>query len=305
MQNLIKRTAGLTLLLALAVWQPLAQATGCPPEGYSRQQLLDLKANGFEMADDQQRNALAVSLLGCVGEPDPLIRDGVAFEGLSTWLRKQLLQPESVNDLYQNLMVQVVSNNDPAGFQAPFAALIMSEVARVDRVSPFFTPTQRADMVQTAAIYLSGVTDYRGFSETEGWRHGVAHASDWVLQLVLNDNINAEQIKDLMTAVAKQVSPPGEVFYIYGEPGRLARAAYYAHRRNLLSDDDWKNWLDDLANPAPLESWNMAYGSQAGLARRHNTLSFLNALFLYAEAADDQQADAFAQQILSVISGIM
>ena len=26
-----------------------------------------------------------------------------------------------------------------------------------------------------AAAYLSGVRDYRGYDETAGWRHGVAH----------------------------------------------------------------------------------------------------------------------------------
>lgn len=282
-----------------------AMALDCPPDGYTREQLLDIKANNFEIADQQQRNALAIELLACVADPDPLIRDGVVYEGFSTWLRGPALEPETVAVLYQNLLEQVSDSSDPGGFQQPFAALLLSEVARTDRVEPAFTANERAELVQAAARYLSEVSDYRGFSETQGWRHGVAHASDWVLQLVLNDNITAEQVAILMAAVARQVAPAGEVFYIYGEPGRLARAVFYAHRRGLLSEAEWQSWLAGIGNPSPLAGWNQSYASQIGLAKRHNTLEFLNALFVYAQAAEDDSGEQLAAQVLVVIKQMM
>ena len=48
----------------------------------------------------------------------------------------------------------------------------------------------------------------------------MAHGADLALQLVLNEAINAEQIKVLLAAVSSQLSPVGETFYIYGEPGK-------------------------------------------------------------------------------------
>jgi hypothetical protein len=163
----------------------------------------------------------------------------------------------------------------------------------------------RAQLVDLSANYLSGVRDYRGFSDTEGWRHSVAHGADLVLQLVLNPKINKAQIKQLMTAVASQVAPAGEVSYIFGEPGRLARAVVYAYRRGVLENVEWSAWFASITDPEPMKSWSVSYSSRAGLARRHNTLTFLMALHLYAVAVEDEQGEAFAEIVMQAVSRIL
>lgn len=292
-------------VLLLSAIPTMVLAAACPPADYSRQDLLDIKAQEFVISDDRKRNALAVGLLACVADPDPMIRDGVVYESYATWLRAEALDADTVDTLLSGLMVQLSSSEDQNGFQQPFAALLLSEVARTDRVKANFSTQKRAALVAATGAYLMQVDDYRGYSETEGWRHGVAHASDLVLQLVLNDNISAEQVSQLMAAVAGQVAPAGAVFYIYGEPGRLARAAYYAHRRNVLGEDDWQAWLTAISNPAPLESWGQAFSSQAGLAKRHNTLAFLTALLFYAEAAEDENGARLSKQVMGAIMRLM
>ncbi len=152
--------------------------------------MLELALGGFVIDDAALRNALALGLMACLSDPNPDIRDGVAFEGTSTWLRGKSLAPETIQALYANLLVQIASTADANGFQQPFAALVLAEVARTDRIDSIFTPAMRNELVEVAANYLASVRDYRGFSETEGWRHGVAHGSDLVLQLVLNPNID-------------------------------------------------------------------------------------------------------------------
>ena len=126
------------------------------------------------------------------------------------------------------------------------------------------------------------------------------------LQLVLNPNIDAGQIVTLMDAVSVQVSPQGAVFYIYGEPGRLARAVFYAYTRGGLDETVWAAWFERIANPAPLESWNAAFSNQAGLAKRHNTLEFLMAMHLNAGFAEGEQAellDALVKQAITRVLG--
>lgn len=290
------------MLLAVPV---SAIAQDCSAEGYSRTQLLNFKASDFEMLADQQRNALAIGLLDCLADPDPALRDGVVYEMIAKWLRAQQLQAVTVEVLFENLMAQVSDTSDAAGFQQPFAALLLSEVARADRLDAVFTPTQRTAMVTAASEYLAQVSDYRGFSETEGWRHGVAHASDWVLQLALNENISAEQLQLMMAAVARKVAPEGNVFYVYGEPGRLARAVFYAHRRGLLDNDAWQQWLAGISDPAPFENWGSTYSSQAGLAKRHNTLAFLNVMYVYAQTSGEQQGTQLAAQVLEALKQVL
>lgn len=294
----------LLILLSTALPSLAAALDSCPPAGYSRAGLVELKQGGFSVEDDARRNELAVGLLGCIGDPDPAIRDGVVYEGIATWLRAQLLAAATIDALYDGLLARLQADEDPQGFRKPFAALLLAEVARTDRIEPSFTPERREKLVQTAAAYLHGIRDYRGFSATEGWRHGVAHGADLALQLVLNPAIDAEQVGQLLAAVASQVAPPGQIFYIYGEPERLARTAYYAHRRGDLDASDWADWLQRVGDPAPLEAWHDAYSSQSGLARRHNTLAFLRALYVTATASDDPTDATLAEQVLAQISRV-
>jgi len=278
----------------------------CPPPGYTRPQLLQLKQAGFEFADDAGRNALALGLAGCLAEPDPKIRDGVAFEALAHWMRAGQLSLDTRRALYHDLLGQLDSGRDKNGFQRPFAALVLSEVARTDRIDAWLTPAMREPLVEAAARYLEGVRDYRGFSDREGWRHGVAHGADLVLQLALNPQIDAAQVRRLMSAVASQVAPEGPVFYIFGEPGRLARAAYYAYLRGVLDDDDWAAWFNSVSDPKPLPGWGDSYASRTGLAKRHNTLAFLTAMYLNATSNDGKTpalADMVGQAVGRVAGG--
>lgn len=289
----------LTSALLLLASQPAAG--GCPPEGYSRQGLLELRKAGFEIAAPE-RNALAVALLDCLADPDPQIRDGVVYEGMATWLRGDLLEPSTVDAVYERLLADLAGKGDPDGFVQPFAALVLSEVARTDRIGDTFSPARREELVAAAVSYIKGIDDYRGFSQTEGWRHGVAHGADLVLQLALNEHVDASQLGRLVTATLSQVAPPGEIFYIHGEPKRLARAVYHAHARGAIAGERWQGWLQSVSDPAPFEHWNDAYASQAGLARRHNTLGFLMALHVYATASGAEGDAALDAMVIEAIA---
>lgn len=289
------------LLLACSA----ASHAACPPPGYERSDLLDLREQGFVIEDPAARDAMAIALTDCLGDPDPGIRDGVVFEGLSKWMREGALGEPTLQRLYLVLLEHLASQSDPEGFEQPFAALVLSELARTDRVAPWMSLEQRQGLVDAAASYLAGVTDYRGFSGTEGWRHGVAHGSDIVLQLALNEAIGADALRKLMDAVAKQVAPPGEHFYIYGEPGRLARAVFYAYRRDVIPAAEWEAWFDRISQPQPLESWGQSFSSQQGLAKRHNTLAFLVAQHLNASIEEDEQAERLAELVLAAIRKVV
>lgn len=291
----------LFFLFSVPVWgsQP---AGACPPDGYTKKDLRAIKQAGFELADGAERDRLAVALLACVADPDPELRDGVAFEGIATWLRSGQLSQETYQSLRAGLMLQLQAAPDRAGFRQPFAALILSEVARVDRFQAQLNPDLRDEMVIAAAHYLESVEDYRGFSATDGWRHGVAHGADLALQLVLNKVVSAAQIKTLLAAVASQISPAGETFYIYGEPGRLARVVFYAYQRNVVEPGFWPAWFEGIAQARPLEDWSEAFTSQVGLAKRHNTLAFLLAMHLNASAAGDELGEILDQWVVQALS---
>lgn len=278
----------LSIPAMLVVAAPLF-AGSCPPAGLDRASLESLKAKEFAVDDDAKRQALALALVPCLADPDPLLRDGVAFEAYATWLRGKKLDDATRNELLKRLTAMLQSDaKDREGFRQPFAALVLSEVARTDRIDAWMTAAQRTELVEEAAKYLISVKDYRGFDEHDGWRHGVAHGSDIVTQLALNPNVDRAGVDRLLAAVAAQITPPGEHAYIHGESERLARAVLVAAQRGLHGAAEWEQWLLAVSKPAPLPDWGAAYRTRAGLAKRHNLMGFLSALYVNARESGDE-----------------
>lgn len=238
-----------------------------------------VQAAGADDAAVGNRDNLAPQLAACLAHPDPSVRDGLAYETLARWLRADRLSPAARAGLRDQLLPDLSADHpDPRGFQAPFAALVLSEVARTDRLSPWMTPRERAALVRAAAVYLSGVHDYRGFIDDEGWRHGVAHGADLAMQLVLNPALDPLARQSLLAAVASQVSPPGAPPYVHGEPERLARPVLLAIQGGHVDANTWPDYIGRLASPTPMADWGEAWRSEQGLARRHNLRAFLFAL---------------------------
>ena len=233
------------------------------------------KAGGFAMDDASSRRQRALALTDCLGEADPFLRDGIAFEALSTWMRGKQLNADTLRLLERRLRDQL-DDPDSDGFRKPFAALVLSEVARADRMQPWMTAEERTRMAASAAVYLSSVRDYRGYVDGEGWRHGVAHGADWALQLVMNKNLEPSQGLMLLSAISAQVMPADGHAYAFGEPARLARPVAHAAVRGILPRPALEAWLGGLvASLGPRPSG----GHQATWwMRRADLESFLHAL---------------------------
>lgn len=285
---MIRALPGVGWLLVVGALSQPTVAKDCPPAGYDRAALEALRDAKFELADATKRQALAVALLPCLAAADPVLRDGVAFEAYSSWMRADLLDTKTRTHLLEQLIPMLDSEPaDPGGFRQPFAALVLSEVARTDRLAAWMTAEQRARLIDGAVRYLTNLRDYRGFDARDGWRHGVAHSADLVTQLVLNPAVDRAGVDRLLAAVASQITPPGEQAYVDGESERLARPVLYAAQRGLYSADEWQKWLQGVASPAPLPDWAAAFQSRAGLAKRHNLNGFLFALYVNVRESGD------------------
>ena len=245
-------------------------AAACPPSGAARDALVARGAAKWEMADDSARQRLALDLTDCLHNPDPVLRDDMAFTALATWMRGEKLTTPTVQAIRLTLLARLTAA-DPLGFGRPFAALALAEVARIDRRQPFLSMPDRTDLVRAASAYLASVRDYRGFDDQAGWRHGVAHGADLMMQLALNPALELTHHQRMLDAIAVQVAPTGTHFYQYGEGERLMTPVFYLARRSTLSAAHWDAWFETLlATYQP-----RAPTSQITLAQRHNLKAFL------------------------------
>jgi hypothetical protein len=293
-----------------AMTRPILLLTGvlcvsaclCSPPAHARcalgsedpQALAHWKAGGFATSDPIERASRAAALVDCLGDADPVLRDGIAFEALSTWMRGRQLDPATLRALLPRLLAQLDGDGDD-GFRKPFSALVLSEVARTDRVQAWMTADERARMVDSAAAYLGSVRDYRGYVDGEGWRHGVAHGADWVLQLVLNKALQPAQVMALLSAVGMQVAPAGGHAYAFGEPGRLARPVAYAVARGDLEPSAIEAWLAGMV--ASLGARPAGNLQASWWIRRANLEDFLHALAYQLDGEQSPVLVAFAASV--------
>ncbi len=275
------RLVGSGVLVASASAAP---APVCPPPGWTPPDLQALKAAQWGVPDGDRRQALALALTACLADPDPELRDGVAFDALSSWLRAKQLSAATQLALTAQLLVvlqQPPAPNDP-GVAQPFAALALSELARADRVQAFLSPAQRDQLVQAAVVYLRGISDFRGYVPDQGWRHGVAHGADLLMQLALNPALDPAAVPAMLQAIAAQVPNPAHV-YAHGEPQRLVRPVVFLARQAAWATADWTAWFAQLTAP-PL--WQNPPTPEL-LTRRHNLSLFLLALHRAVLSSDD------------------
>jgi len=291
---------------SIVVWLPmLAQASTCEPLGFDKTELMQLKAQGFDIADPDRRNRFAIALVKCLGDPDPQIRDGIAFEGFVTLLRGKQLQPDAIHTLLTTMTNQLNSDEeDQLGFRKPFLALALAEVARVDRIEPVFSDKERDELVTSTAVYMRSINDYRGFDEEEGWRHAVAHTADLQMQLTLNSAVTPAQLLRIRDAIATQVAPQGEHFYVYGESERLARPILFMAARDAFTEQEWIDWFAVLAVADPFVEWNDVFSSQAGLAKLHNTRAFAEAVYVSAVGSDKAGMQGVASGALELLKAL-
>lgn len=281
----MKHLALVAALLLSACATAQAQTQDCPPEGYDRARLEALKAADWAFENAQARDAFALALPACLASPDPSLRDGVAFEALSHMLRGRQLSVSTQTALINDVLPRLQSA-DPRGFEAPFAALVLSELVRAERLNAHFTDDMRADVLNRSLAYFNSVRDYRGFDINEGWRHGVAHGADLMLQLAVSPSTQRADLLRIRDAIAGQVAPEGH-FYIYGESERLARPIIFMAQRGLISEAEWTDYFAQFASAG-----DNPYGSQAGLARMHNVKAFLQVIFINARLSENAEDDA-------------
>jgi hypothetical protein len=263
---------------------PRVEAEGCPPAGWDEASLDALKADGFEIADMAARETFAKAITACLASPNPLVRDGVAFEALTHMLRGRQLSDDTMRALLVDLTARLKREKDnPLGFGQSFAALALSEIARADRIQAYLSDDERMKLLVDAQHWFISIEDYRGYSDAEGWRHSVAHGSDLLMQLALNPRIDAEGLKLIVSAIGVQVAPRIHA-YVHGEPERLARPILFAAQRGAKTEAEWTDWLVALATP---DQPDKVFASEFGLAWRHNTLAFLQALYVSIELFDD------------------
>ncbi|MCW5807848.1 MAG: DUF2785 domain-containing protein [Deltaproteobacteria bacterium] len=224
-------------------------ASSIPPED---DQLRTWKAIAATPDKTPQGGATAqhvIELVEYLGSPDPVRRDGIAYEVLAKWIGAKVLDDTKVRGVMEQLVAYMSGPLDKGGvFRRSFAALVLAEVARRDRKTPFLTVDERRALVKAVREYAERETDLRGHTGATGWAHAAAHSADLMVWLAQLEGLTDADRAGLLDAVASFVARRHGAILAYGEDTRLANAVAAIARAGVTAEAI-DAWLGKLVEP--------------------------------------------------------
>lgn len=259
-------------------------------------------ANGLKVPDDRPLDELTTELTRMLGDPDPAVRDGVAYPTFTTWLAEGVyddLLGGLGDGMAAGLEVGLGENGTDTVFRRSFSALVLGEcIGRDNRVHliPAEAILTWGDRIAT---WLIRERDLRGHVPGKGWAHAVAHGADALGTLAEAESVGRLELTVLLDVLADRLLAPTEYHLVNGEPDRLAAASMRILRRNLLDLDVLEPWVARLAHRAS----PTGHDESDPYLVTGNVQNYLRAMYLQLALAPDPPA-CRSDLLLVVIDGL-
>jgi hypothetical protein len=246
-------------------------------------------SDGMGVPTERSLSVLTTELGEMLGDPDPAVRDRLAYPILAAWVSNGVYDDllhrlgDGVCDLMEQGVGEVASDGV---FQRSYAARVMAEIIERDNRMELLDPRTLLGWGDRIAHWLVAEKDVRGFVPEKGWARAVAHGADSVSALARSPRIRTRGLVFLLDVIADRVLEPTPEFFVAGEPDRLALAAMDALRRDLVEVDAMEPWLTRLAGRARPDDEDPVHPFRVN----GNVQSFLRAFYLQLALAPERPA---------------
>ena len=260
-----------------------------------RQTIQAILDTDYALPENGNLEVLTTELEELLGSTDGFLREN-ALEILWQWSLMRLYRDEEIialgDRMAANLLVGAGESETDTVFLRAFSSLVLAgvlvadqraEIGRSEGRTPYLEAEHVAKWFRSTLACFSAEQDRRGFVEEKGWAHALAHEADVLSDFARSRHLGADALVDVLTAVAEKMIEPCQTILQYNEDNRIVQMVFDVLRRNLVSLDDLKAWLDKLSHTQDGGHWADVYGlhnhsREANIARM-NTRSFLQSLY--------------------------
>jgi hypothetical protein len=214
-----------------------------------------------------------------LSEPDPHVRDGIAYSVLQTWISEGVydhLLAGLGDGLAYGLRDGLGDGGDRSALRRSYSALTLTAVVARDNLIHSLSPTVVLTWADHAVAWLLGEQDLRGWVPELGWVHAITHGADLLGVLSASRHLGTDELTVLLEVIAERLLKPAEQRFTGHEDERLAFATMSLLHRDLVPTEALETWLDRLARPSD----DVDVTSAPGPAHRANIISYLKALHL-------------------------
>jgi hypothetical protein len=209
-----------------------------------------VRASGFRLPEDRPLDDLTTELVRMLGDPDPDVRDGLAYPVLATWIGEGVyddLLTGFGDGIAEGLFIGLGQDGTDTVLRRSFSALLLADTVLREQVARVVHSDAVFRWGDRAASWLVRERDLRGYIEGRGWAHAIAHGADLVAALARSQHFGKLELTVLLDVVADRLLTPTEYRLSHGEDDRLAFSVMTVLHRNLITIELLEPWVERLA----------------------------------------------------------
>jgi hypothetical protein len=216
------------------------------PSGFWEQ----VVADGLKVPQERSLVEMTEDLTRMLGDPDPEVRDGIAFPTMATWIDEGVYDDLLVglgDGMCHGLDIGLGEPESDTVFRRSFSALILTECIDRTTKAALGGPNVVLRWGDRIMSWYSRERDLRGFVPGKGWAHAVAHGADALGALARSPVLGRLELTVILDVIADRLLAPTDTFFVCGEGDRLAYATMHLLRRDVLGIDVLEPWVARLA----------------------------------------------------------
>lgn len=210
-------------------------------------------AQGLQVPADRPLDEMTAELTRMLGDPDPHLRDEIAFPTLATWVDEGVYDDLLVgfgDGMCAGLQSGLGETGTDTVFRRSFSALLVTECIDRDAAQGLVPLDVLLGWGDRVAGWYLREKDLRGFVPGRGWAHAVAHGADAIGALGRHPRLGKLELTVLLDVLADRLLEPTEELWVCGEVDRLALATMFVLRRDILELGVLEPWVARIAGHA-------------------------------------------------------
>lgn len=215
--------------------------------------LKQIKTDQFKIKEDYDVDEILLSMVEHLGDTDPELRDLLIYPTFFNWVIKDHILMNSYKQIFdilleeKHLLYRIEERNSDSVFKRTFTSLFFAVLIYKHREKNYLNKKELDTLIEQVIEYTEKEKDYRGYVESKGWAHSVAHVADLIDELALCEETEEEQYKKLLNSVKKMIRINDYVF-IDGEDERTTVAASNIIKKSYLDENYICEWIKSFSD---------------------------------------------------------
>ncbi len=243
--------------------------------------------NDYAIPDGHSLRELTTELFSYLGNTDPDLRDEIGYIVYANWLEMGLYSQADIEkhiiELLTNLEKGIGETETDSVFLRSFSVLFLAEIIHNDNKAPKLDKAKIDEILEKGLWYLAAEKDPRGYVQSKGWAHALAHTADLMRVLAENQHTGLVEHKQILNGIAEKLINASDWVYVHGEDDRLSAAVLAILQRDMLPASTIKKWTKSFT----FQNWKGAWTKEEFTRAFFNVRNLLRSLYLQVTTEED------------------